>query len=336
MRRAYLLISPLLVTLALGLSSCTQAPDFWKESAAGQPKVLVSFPPLYAITKEIAGNDAYVLCMLTAQGPHDYHGAPTDLLKVNGADLFIYNGLSLDDVFADKMLRNHKNSKLSILNVGETLNEKHHSLLLHTKHHAHEEGMKEDEHHGHKHGDHDPHIWLGPMQAIAMTKIIAAKLAEIDPAHAKGYDARATKFVEELMKIKVFGDEAFRGKKDTNIITMHEAFGYFGQRKNFPAIKIVATIQTAPGVDPDASSMKRLLEKCREDNVRVIAVEPQYSARQAERLQENLKREKIDVQIITLDPLETADVAEGKLNPDPGYYLRKMRQNIETLAKALP
>jgi zinc transport system substrate-binding protein len=336
MRRTYLVIVLLLMAMALGLSSCSSAPNYWKDASPGQKKILVSFPPLYAITHEIAGKDAYVLCMLSTQGPHDYDGGPTDLPKVNKADLFIFNGLSLDDGFAEKMLRNHKNRNLAVLNVGEVLDEKHHNLLLHTKHEEPEAEKKHDDHHDHKHGDHDPHIWLGPAQAIAMTNIIAAKLAAIDPAHAKGYEARAKTLVEALTKLKNEGDDLFKGKEATNIVTMHEAFGYFGQRKNFPTIKIVASIQSAPGVDPDASSIKRLVKICREKNVKVIAKEPQYSDRQVASLQQSLKREGIDVKVITLDPLETAELAPGSLNPDPSYYLKKMRENIETLAKALP
>ena len=34
--------------------------------------------------------------------------------------------------------------------------------------------------HDHKHGDHDPHVWLGPPQAKVMVVTIAAKLSEID------------------------------------------------------------------------------------------------------------------------------------------------------------
>jgi zinc transport system substrate-binding protein len=333
MRRTYLLVSVLFIATAFGISSCSKTPDFWKEATAGQKRILVSFPPLYAITAAIAGEDAYVLCMLTTQGPHDYDGGPTDRLMLEKADLFIFNGLSLDDNFAEKMLNNHRGAKPATLNVGEVLDEDHHNLLLHTKHdpdHKHE-------HHGHKHGDHDPHVWLGPAQAIAMTKIIQAKLAEIDPKNKMAYEERANKFIDELKDIKTFGDEAFKDKKHTNIITMHEAFAYFGQRKNFPAIKIVASIQTAPGVDPDAAAMARLVKKCREENVGVIAVEPQYSSRQAESLQTSLKRENVNVKIVTLDPMETAPLAgSGKMNPDPAFYLKKMRENIDALAKALP
>jgi ABC-type Zn uptake system ZnuABC Zn-binding protein ZnuA len=81
--------------------------------------------------------------------------------------------------------------------------------------------------------------------------------------------------------------------------------------------------------------MAALLKLCRAEKIEVIAVEPQYSQAQAESLQRDLKREGIDIKIITLDPLETAPVAAGTSNPAPDYYLKMMRTNIDTLAKAL-
>jgi zinc transport system substrate-binding protein len=349
MRRPYLLTSLVFSSFLLSLASCTPAPNSWVDAKPGQKKVLVSFPPLYAITHAVAGDNAYVLCLLTTQGPHEYEGSATDLLKVNKADLFIYNGLTLDDAFAGKMLKNHKNKSLEVLNVGAAI-EKDDPKVLHHGVHDHDKAdksAKDDKHdhdkpkkagkeapHDHKHGEHDPHLWLGPDQAQAMAKVIAAKLAEIDPANKKGYEDRAKKFSGELEKIEEHGKTALKDKKNKKIITMHEAFDYFADAFG---IEIVATIQKKPGTDPDGAAMAKLMKLCREEHVAVIAVEPQYSPNQAEALRASLKREKIDVQIITLDPLETAPGVEGKAgNPDPGYYLRKLKENIDTLAKALP
>ncbi len=329
MRRAYLLL--LLGIPLLALTCCSPPPDFWDEAKPGQKRVLVSFPPLYAITYAVAGDDAYVLSLLTGgKGPHDYDGAATDLFMLNKADLLIYNGLTLDDTFVNRMRDSHTNSKLAVLNVGEELEEEHHALLLggDGQEHVHADGSK------HKHGEHDPHIWLGPDQAIAMTEIIAAKLGDIDKEHKDAYKKRAAKFIDELRKLKAEGRAALKDKKNKNIVTMHEAFKYFADAFG---VKIVDTIQLRPGMDPDAVKMARLIELCRKDGVRVIATEPQYARGPAETLQASLKEKGIDVRIVELDPLETADVEKGKKhNPDPGYYLKKMRENIATLAKALP
>ena len=344
MRRAYVLVSLGLSLLACLTPGCQKAPDYWEDAKAGQKRVLVTFPPLYAITHAVAGENAYVLSLLSTTGPHDYDGAPTDLLKINKADLFIYNGLTLDDAFADKMRRNQKNRNIVVLNVGEQMEKKYDELLHkeegHEKDKDHDrKNDKQDKHdhdghgHDHKHGEHDPHIWLGPKQAQKMADIIAQKLGEIDPTNKSSYEARAKKFKDELQKIEEDGKAAFKDKKNKNIVTMHEAFDYFADAFG---VKIVETIQKKPGTDPDAASLARLRRICKDQKVAVIAVEPQYSRVQAEALQRNLNEDGIDVKIVTLDPLETAPIPEGKRNPDPGYYLKSMRENIETLARALP
>ncbi|HZZ80614.1 MAG TPA: zinc ABC transporter substrate-binding protein [Gemmataceae bacterium] len=315
----------------------------WTEAKPGQKKILVSFPPLYSITHAIAGDDAYVLSLLTGKGPHDYEGAPTDLFMVNNADLLIFNGLTLDDAFVNRMRSGHRNKSLSVLNVGDELIEKDHErvkknqppLLLQGdgEVHVHADGAM------HKHGDIDPHVWLGPDQAIAMTEIIASKLSDIDPSHKKGYETRAGKFIGELKALKEYGKAALKDKKNKNIITMHEAFKYFAQ--NFD-IKIVDSIQVRPGMDPDPAKTKELLDLCVTHRVRVIAIEPQYSRGPAESVRHSLLNrigpaaKEEDVSIIELDPLETASTVAGKQTPDPDYYLKKMRANIDTLAKKLP
>jgi zinc transport system substrate-binding protein len=326
MRRAYLLLLLAFLTLPFFFASCATVPDFWADAKPTQKKVLVSFPPLYCITHAVGGDDTYVLCMLTTQGPHDYVGVPTDSIKAAKADLYICNGLTLDDDFSRYLYKNRRKGSLPTLNIGAVMEDKHAELLLGGKGHFHADGGF------HPAGEHDPHIWLGLKRAIVMTEIIAAKLADIDPANAEGYEKRAAEFIAKLKELQTYGQAALAKKKDKKIITMHQAFDYFLQEFGMEA----AAIQMAPGADPDAAHMAKLAELCQKEKISVIAVEPQYSHAQAEALQRDLKHHGLDIKIITLDPLETAPVADRRFNPDPNYYLTKMRENIDTLAKALP
>lgn len=327
MRYSYLLI---LLVLPFMIVGCQPAPNFWQDAKAGQKRILVTFPPLFSITHAVAGEDAYVLCLLTTQGPHGYDGAPTDLIKVNKADILIFNGLTLDNEFVNKMKAGRTNIALRILDVGQTLHAAQPRQILKSdgRWHFMPDGTK------HKHGDLDPHLWLGPPQAIEMTKIIADSLAEFDPAHAEAYKGRAAKFIDELKSLERDGKAALKDKANKKIITMHESFAYFAAAFD---IKITASIQQQPGADSDAKSLAELIKHCKKpDGPRVIAVEPQYSKAQAELIVQELKEKGISVRIITLDPLETADIAAGqKFNPDPGHYLKTMRKNIDTLAEAL-
>ena len=240
MRRSYLLA----VACVSLLPGCSPAPNYWIEATPNQKKILVSFPPLYSFTHAVAGKDAYVLCLLTAQGPHGRDIAPTDIFKVNKADLFIYNGLTLDDLFADKMMLQRKNKSLVRLDVGMTLLDQHPKLILKgdEEWHVLADGSK------HKHGEHDPHIWLGPDRAIAMTRIIAEKLADIDPSNKAGYHTRADEYVKKLADLHEEGKQKFKGK-NIKMVTMHEAFGYFADAFG---ITVVASIQKLPGLDPSS------------------------------------------------------------------------------------
>jgi ABC-type Zn uptake system ZnuABC Zn-binding protein ZnuA len=280
--------------------------------------------------------------LLTSRGPHGYEHSFHDLSKLKEADLLIYNGLTLDDEFVDKMLRVNKNKTLVTLSVGEEIKKadekaKPADKLLrkgdgdaHDHKHDHKDG-KHEHAHDHKHGPHDPHLWLGPKQARAMTEIIADKLAALDPPNAAKYKKRAAAFVKEIDDLEAHAKAKF-DDKHVHMVTMHESFGYFAEAYG---LEIVGSIQRIPGLDPDLATRQRLVELCKKENVSVIAVEPQYSQAQAESLQTTLKKAGVDVAIVVLDPLETCDVERGKTNPDPGFYLKKLRENIDTLAKAL-
>jgi ABC-type Zn uptake system ZnuABC Zn-binding protein ZnuA len=316
--------------LLVPLTCCSTAPDPFKDAKPDQKKILVSFTPLFAIAHAVAGDDGYLLCLTTTTGPHEFQGVPTDIFKVNKADLYLYNGLTLDDDFSDKMLRNHSNRNLKVLNVGKVLEERDRRLLKEEKLIIYDPV---------KHDDHfhpiDPHYWLGTPQAKAMTDIIAAKLAEIDAPNAEKYKSRAAEFSKKLDDLKAYGDAAFKDKKNRKVITMHDSLKYFV--KDF-GLENIGAIQNQPGNDPDAKRMVDLIEQCKSNNVRVIAVEPQYSKAQAEAIRDAVKRHGIDVQLVTFDPIETAPISgkHGPFNPDPDYYLTKMRENIDNLAKALP
>jgi ABC-type Zn uptake system ZnuABC Zn-binding protein ZnuA len=254
-----------------------------------------------------------------------------DLLKVNKADLLIYNGLTLDEVFVDKMIRNRKNKDLARLNVGDVLDKKYPDLI--------ERGPKIKHKHAdgtwHEHGAEDPHFWLGPKRMKTVTEIIAAKLGEIDSANSAKYSERAAQFAKKLDDLQAHGDAAFKDKTNRKFITQHESLKYFA--KDFGLTNVDA-IQIQPGMDADAKKIADLIDICKKQDVRVIAVEPQYSAAQAETIRDALKKKNVDVTIVTIDPLETAPVSgkHGKYNPDPDYYFTKMRENIDSLAKALP
>jgi zinc transport system substrate-binding protein len=303
---------------ALTVAGCRRAEDVWPTT--GAKRVLVSFPPLYCFTKNVAGKDVDVRCLLTAQGPHDFSPKANDLRLVREADLILLNGLGLDE-WVVKML---KNGKGNLVEVGEGIPENLLKPSALGESHA-------DDGHGHKHGPEDPHVWLGPPQAKAMIDVIAAKLAGLDPKNKTRYGERAEAYKKELDDLQAYGKAKFSNKKSRNIIATHESLQYFVDAFG---LKVVGSIQPRPGIEPDAKKLTELVKLFKEHDVSVIAVEPQFSKGPAEALRNQLAKQGVTVALVEVDPLETAPAAP--INPDPAYYMKQMYRNIDNLAKALP
>src|SRR5436189_2795534 len=85
----------LLILSLITLSGCRRVGDVWPSN--GKKRVLVSFPPLYCFTKNVAGDNADVRCLLTTQGPHDFHPTDHEVMVAGKADLILINGLGLDE-----------------------------------------------------------------------------------------------------------------------------------------------------------------------------------------------------------------------------------------------
>jgi ABC-type Zn uptake system ZnuABC Zn-binding protein ZnuA len=304
---------------------CSRAPDPFEPIKPGQIRVLTSFPPIFCFAANVAGEHGKVLCLLTSTGPHDYQATPLDSIKDAKADVLFINGLGIDEFVAKPVADARKKSIL--VEVGEAIPD---DKLIHLEEadrkHVHADGTECE------HGEHDPHVWLGPHLAQEMVKSIAKKLGELKPEHASAFAANAAAYSKQLQELQSYGQEKFNAKKNRRVIVTHDFLRYFAQA--YP-IEIVGSIQPRPGLEADAGQMAKLVKLCKEKDVQVIVVEPQYSKGAAESLQRHLRGQGIDVRLAEVDPMETAAAGDDG-NPDPELYVRRMRANIDNLVGALP
>jgi zinc transport system substrate-binding protein len=325
----------LVAAMALSLAGCVKSEPAWK-GRNGPPRVVVTIPALDNFVRNVAGKNAGVICLCTDKGPHHYEYNPVDAMVLREADLFFAVGMTLDDKFADPMRTESHNANLRYVKLGDRLPDKLKLKGEDEEHHKGEAGHEHGHAHAHDHGEFDPHVWLGIPQAIAMVETIRDELKTVDPSHAEVYDRNAEEYTKVLKKLHSDGKEMLKGKKAPKIVAFHESLTYFGDSFG---LEIVGAIERAPGEEPTQGHMKKLVEECKEHNVHVIAVEPQYpKATSAEVLKKEggLK----DLVLIDVDPLETADTKEltedKKELKNPDWYEKKMRQNLKNLADNLP
>ena len=201
---------------------CASHEDVWKGTA--DPRIVVTFAPLASFVKAVGGNHVAVICLCTNKGPHDYEYNVKDIIALRQADLFLANGLELDEKFADKLHLNVNNPKLRYIKLGEELTEAD-LLPMREGEDKHEEKAGHDHKHDHKHGDHDPHVWLGIKQAKKMVEKISEALQKAAPNHAEEYHHNADKYLASLDALKKKGEAMVAGKK-LKLVTFHESLGY--------------------------------------------------------------------------------------------------------------
>jgi ABC-type Zn uptake system ZnuABC Zn-binding protein ZnuA len=299
---------------------CTKTENPWNKVPGGKLKVLVTFPPLYCFTRGVAGDDAKVETLLTTAGPHEHSPDASDAHLAFGANLFLASGLTLDDFVTD-VAAHSGNRSIKIVKVADKALARDKLLRL-----QHQHGDDHDEH-GHKHGQWDPHTWLGIEQAILMVNVIRDVLKEADPAHAAGYDTRAAAYVKKLEDLQAEGKKLLDGKKNRKLIAMHESLGYFC--KSFD-LDLVDSVMPRPGVEADLPKLAELLKICQKDNIRILAIEPQYDANKARTLGDSLKQRGHVLELVEIDPMETCEHREDL---DADYYFKVMRRNLQNLAK---
>jgi ABC-type Zn uptake system ZnuABC Zn-binding protein ZnuA len=270
----------------------------------------------------VAGDDAVVRTMMGSTGPHDFQPTDTDARLVREAGLFFINGLELDNSKADTVKKGSGNNALRIVPLGERIppEQLKQGVCFH---------MLKPGEQPHDHGI-DPHVWLGPDQAIVMVEAIRDELKKADADHAANYDRRAAEYIAKLRTLKTDGLKLLADKRNRKLITQHESLGYFAGSFN---LEVEGVVQQKPGSEPTKQELDELVAKCLKNKTGLLAVEPQFSPQAAETLLKELRRDNRipDAATVEIDPLETCRPDEL----DAGWYERKMRENLEALARAM-
>lgn len=307
------------VGCAFAVGGCSHHDEGWDPKKL---RVMASFPPIYSLAANVGGDKAEVRSLLDSAEIHHYHASVHDSIRLHHAQLFLLNGLGLDDEFASTLTSNADNPGLKVIEIGEDKRIEDRLIQMKTEGGAHA---------GHHHGKNDPHIWLGVPEAILMVDVIRDKMAEADPANAEAYKENAKNYIAKLNKdLLEFGKNEFKNTKQKKFVTFHDSLGYFARAFD---LQIFGTIQPFAGEDASAGQLASLADQCKKEGVRVIVVEPGESANsEAIALVDELKKKGVtDAVKVEIDMLESAP--RSQLTPD--YYYTRMRKNIEDLAKAL-
>lgn len=177
------------------------------KAVSGKKKVITSFTIIADMAREVAG-DAAVVESITKPGSeiHGYDPTPKDIIKAQGADLVLWNGMNLE-LWFEKFFQNVKEVPGAVVSEGiEPM------------------GISE----GPYTGKPNPHAWMSPSNAVIYVENIRRALVKMDPANEAVFNANAAAYTAKIKAL----DEPVRRKlaaipeNQRWLVTSEGAFSY--------------------------------------------------------------------------------------------------------------
>ena len=194
--------------LVLLLSGCGQSNEADEAGESGALAVVTSTNVYGQIVEAVGGAEVQVTSLIetVSQDPHSYEATVRDKLAVSKADLVVENGGGYD-TFLHRLVDDtgvdpaHVLSAVEVSGLMPEENEPEHGE--HDEAEAeHEPEHGEDQNPAHEHGTFNEHVWYSLDAATSVAEAVAAKLGELDPAHADIFTANAQDFTAGVSELQ--------------------------------------------------------------------------------------------------------------------------------------
>lgn len=246
--------------------------------------VIVSIVPQKAFVEAIGGEFVDVQVMvLPGNSPHNYEPKPTQMVALSKAQLYMSIGVEFENVWLEKFA--YQNKKMRIVDSSNGIKKL---------------ALKEDGHHGanakseHQHSGLDPHVWVSPENVKVIAKNIFEALSAQDSEHKAYYNANYVKFLTTIDRLDNRIKEHLKGvKKESKFMVFHPSWGYFAHQYDLEQVAI-----EVEGKEPKSKELAHILEEAKEENVRAIFVQPEFSDKSAKQIAQTL-----GIQVIKVSPL---------------------------------
>ena len=320
-----------LLFLLLLLTGCA-APQPSADSEKLQ--VVTTLFPYYDFVRAI-GADRVEPTLLLPPGmePHSFEPTPLEVVKLNDADVLIYNGGS-GELWVEEILHAADHAKQHVLCAMEEVEIAEAELVegMENTPHAHdhqEEDCDDGSHHHEEDSDHveyDEHIWTSPVNAMALAEAVCATLSEADPEGAAYYEENLALYLTELTALH----EEFltiRENADRDLLLFGDRFPLLYFCNTYDLRYRAAFHGCAGDTEPGLGTIKFLIDLANEEQLPVVFTIELSSGKVANVISESsaaVPRTFYSLQNISRDDFNAGET-----------YLSLMWKNTEVLKEAL-
>nr|WP_319495539.1 zinc ABC transporter substrate-binding protein [uncultured Desulfobacter sp.] len=286
-------LSIFFIVISMVVVACGQA------MAQTPVSVFVSIVPQQYFVQQI-GKDKVDVSVMVQPGasPATYEPKPMQMAKLSNARLYFSIGVPFETFWLDKIAS--ANPDMTIIHTDQGIEKLpmavHHHEDEHPADHHDESAMSEDDHDDeddHGHGGLDPHIWLSPKMVKIQAGHILDALSAEDPENKDFYTENCNAFIKKIDALDQDLGRMLKHNAGMQFMVFHPSWGYFARDYNLKMIPI-----EIEGKDPKPAKLQALIAHARNEGIKVIFVQPQFSTKSAQ-----LVAGEINGQVIPADPL---------------------------------
>lgn len=234
-------------------------PNYKQQETSYNTKIVTSFYPIYTIVNNITqnANNVELINMTEANVGciHNYTLLASDMKKIENADIFVKNGLELEE-FMDKIISTYPNLKIidSSVQITNKIQER--------------EGA-------------NPHIWTSITNYIKQVEEISKKLCEYNSENTDVYKANTQNYIKSLNELKEQYNKDLQNLKGKKAICLNEALAYLTQEVKMEITQVETDHEEST---LSADTLKNLINKMKQEEIKVILVDINDNLKNAQTL----------------------------------------------------
>ena len=240
-------------------------------------RVFACEPEWGALTQALGGNLVDVTVATTAlQDPHQIQAKPSLISRMRNADLVVCTGAELEIGWLPVLLQQSGNAKVQPGQPGNFEASRSVRML--------EIPTSVDRSQGDVHAAGNPHIQTDPRNIAAVAPALAARLAQVDGAHAAEYQKRAADFAQKWQQAIAKWTAQAAPLKGAPVVSQHKGFVYL---YDWLGMKEVAVLEPKPGVEPSASHLQNVLATLKATPAKMVIYAAYQDSRPSEWMAQN-------------------------------------------------
>ena len=282
------------------LAACTGRASKNNNGDEEKPVITVTLEPQRYFTEAIAGDKFKVVSMVPkGSSPETYDPVPQQLVSLGDSKAYFRIGyIGFEQTWMERLMNNTPH--IQVFDTSKGID-----LILNNGNHDHNHGY--GTHGGHIHAV-EPHVWNSTANALIIAGNTYKALSQLDKANDAYYMARydslchRIQHTDSLIRQQLSAPEAAK-----SFMIYHPALSYFARDYGLHQISI-----EEGGKEPSPAHLKKLIDLCKAEDVRVIFVQPEFDKRNAETIAQQTGTKVVPINPLSYDwEEEMLDVAKA-------------------------